>query len=742
MIAPEYFNNNIAVEGYVIVKNVPNEQGTVMVWNPSTKKLATRTNAEIISDMSLMTTNTIQYLNPTGTKNFYTEGGTNYYHNSIWIRGNGEGSAITFVDNGIGQFRFSNNKFYFTGSGGNNLIPIHAGSFIKEGGNGNNLLKDDGSTIAISSLATTHYHDYLQSDSLYLNTDLNNEGEPRKFKFRPAVLDSTPNMFPTINNANGILSISTWDYNVYEHQLGFSSNGNIYHRYKDFSGFHNWSKVLTDFNTDLSEFVSSKIINGSYNANNLSTNSITYGYSVANAPTTAISHSFTTLNLDTADQNFKMQIGFDGDTNEMFSRTKFAGNWNDWVKYATTSQLSNYATLNGVQTFSNTISFSQSPVIPNATLGSHAINLNQLTQSLGGYFPIRPIVAGTDANNEITSGLRTDYIWSNTPVSTIGTLLVESYSNDWIAQTFTVLGAGVAGQVWKRIRHSGTTWTNWVMIHTTQNFNPDSKVDAGDTTTKVLGFTAGNSSLAPYIYTNSGEFVYLATQTWTNELVQNVVKLNQPFSINGSQVALTDDYVDSEVGLTDISNDVLIAGKRGNLYQFGTPIGASFGMGVYMNPSTGNIGYSSTPSADISHKHYFNGNVVTNSGFSILGGTENQLFTADGGITEMDWEIINEAGSIRYKPYSRRFTGTYNTFGTDNRDVRLLLQDGGDVIMEQLYENQRITIMNVSGYDAFFQIDNTSVNVLIPPRSSAEFMVVNMEVVQLSLNTDNTIVVS
>ncbi|RTZ46221.1 hypothetical protein EJ377_17480 [Chryseobacterium arthrosphaerae] len=53
------------------------------------------------------------------------------------------------------------------------------------------------------------------------------------------------------------------------------------------------------------------------------------------------------------------------------------GNFNP-ASYITQStlntQLANYATLNGVQTFTNTNSFLQSPVIPNGTLGTHAVN--------------------------------------------------------------------------------------------------------------------------------------------------------------------------------------------------------------------------------------------------------------------------------------------------------------------------------------------------------------------------------
>ncbi|UMQ43381.1 hypothetical protein MKS83_06700 [Chryseobacterium sp. Y16C] len=61
--------------------------------------------------------------------------------------------------------------------------------------------------------------------------------------------------------------------------------------------------------------------------------------------------------------------------------TWHTGNFNP-AQYVTqtslNTQLANYATLNGIQTFTNTNTFSQSPVIPNGTLGTHAVNLNQL----------------------------------------------------------------------------------------------------------------------------------------------------------------------------------------------------------------------------------------------------------------------------------------------------------------------------------------------------------------------------
>lgn len=120
--------------------------------------------------------------------------------------------------------------------------------------------------------------------------------------------------------------------------------GKIYITTKDNKQFRWGGSAYIEINSG--EKVESKIINGSYNANDLNTNSITYGYSVANAPSTVGAHSFTVLNLDTTNPDYKMQLGFDGDTNEMFSRIKSNGNWSDWSKYAASSQLENVVTTN------------------------------------------------------------------------------------------------------------------------------------------------------------------------------------------------------------------------------------------------------------------------------------------------------------------------------------------------------------------------------------------------------------
>ena len=53
-------NSHIEVKGKAIIYTVPNNTGTVVTYNLITKELSSRTNAEIISDLNLVTTNTVQ----------------------------------------------------------------------------------------------------------------------------------------------------------------------------------------------------------------------------------------------------------------------------------------------------------------------------------------------------------------------------------------------------------------------------------------------------------------------------------------------------------------------------------------------------------------------------------------------------------------------------------------------------------------------------------------------------------
>ena len=187
------------------------------------------------------------------------------------------------------------------------------------------------------------------------------------------------------------------------------------------------------------------------------------------------------------------------------------------------SQLSNYAMLNGTQTFTNINTFAQSPVIPTGTLNGHAVNVGQLNSKLNNYFPKKNTVGTTtDLNDLSLEGIYYGYQWINSPQNGIATVTVKRYSNDWIRQEFDLIGDD-AGLTYVRDRHSGTTWTDWKTVA-----NRDwvinqltSKVNNVDSVTGV-GFGSSNEDL-PFMQHSTTGAVYLATKEYANDVTINKV---------------------------------------------------------------------------------------------------------------------------------------------------------------------------------------------------------------------------
>ncbi|SMO69792.1 hypothetical protein SAMN06265171_10510 [Chryseobacterium rhizoplanae] len=145
MIAPEYFNNHIAVEGEIIVKSVPNDAGSVMVWNSVTKKISTRTHAEIVADLDLMTLSTNQFVN--GQKYFISSGISDEYSNRLWVRSeDGSEPGITFWKTGFisSTLTLRNDGFHFGVGANNHYDHVKAEGFRKNGSSDNFFLTGGG----------------------------------------------------------------------------------------------------------------------------------------------------------------------------------------------------------------------------------------------------------------------------------------------------------------------------------------------------------------------------------------------------------------------------------------------------------------------------------------------------------------------------------------------------------------------------------------------------------------------
>lgn len=80
--------------------------------------------------------------------------------------------------------------------------------------------------------------------------DANNAANTRyhNIAYYPQIVSGSSNLFPVSNNANAILSLNVHDYS-YTHQLGFSSNGNIYHRRRNGGTWETtWKTILSSTN--------------------------------------------------------------------------------------------------------------------------------------------------------------------------------------------------------------------------------------------------------------------------------------------------------------------------------------------------------------------------------------------------------------------------------------------------------------------------------------------------------------
>jgi len=157
------------------------------------------------------------------------------------------------------------------------LGNLTTSSFIKTGGTAAQFLKADGSSDATVYSVTTHTHQDLVTTQQ--QPDLNTYTVALTLNYKQ-ILQASLNIFPVDNNANSVLTISTYTDSNYAHQLGFSGYGDIYQRYKSAGNWSpSWYKVFTEKNFNLTSvpITASTVTsaNGFYiGANNINTANI------------------------------------------------------------------------------------------------------------------------------------------------------------------------------------------------------------------------------------------------------------------------------------------------------------------------------------------------------------------------------------------------------------------------------------------------------------------------------------
>lgn len=536
MIAPEYFNNHVSVEGEIIVKSVPNDAGFVLVWNPTTKKISRRTHAEIATDLGVVTESS--WNNITGKKWFKTDGGNTWDNNTLRIQGiNGHDAGLTFFRDGIdvGQLIFDGYFFHTKTADGVGYLPIKSSHFIKNGSDANYVLLGNGDHKSISDFA--------------LNSQLNNYvtlNTPQDILARKSFKGGTGNEYS--NAAIEILGNgSTIHPSIAFHQPG-SLAGVV--SYRDF-GYCFMNDDSSQFRTlnasgykkeGSNDFylltgggghdLKNKYISGDNGTgtiqvyspdNGLPDNSfkpVKSGFYRPNGENGYGSLLIWVQHVQTNDGTYGAGIAFDyggtdayitgiwGDgTKEVNKKIWHEGNFNP-NNYWTTSKTVDYLEANYLKLSGGTLT-SGGIIKPNGDI---------IIQQVGGGGNATGIwwddMADTDriaGVGALTDNGNLNYLymgWSNTPWDQTKSFAV----NDSF------------------IRYKGNdVWHNG-------NFNPNTKANALENA-RGVGFSSGNYPTAngieyPYMYFDNGSatsYVALATQEFTNA---NYHKINNGFGLN------------------------------------------------------------------------------------------------------------------------------------------------------------------------------------------------------------------
>lgn len=374
---------------------------------------------------------------------------------------------------------------------------------------------------------------------------------------------------------------------------------------------------------------------------------------------------------------------------------------------ALNNQLDNYATLNGVQTFTNTNTFLQSPVIPSGTLGTHAVNVNQLSTKANGQenatavgflsgnipttdgnsFPYMyhnsglyvalatqsyvqsnflntpngtsVIISGSNLNNYLKTGFYRGSGLTNAPLNNGGWwyVVIETHDSTWVTQKATSFGSGNTSNVTYQRTMAGGSWSDWAQIWTAQDFTISS------------------------------------IQQW-NYMAQYGLQLNSDFTVNtGSGLIIADDYFGGDSGIIDKQLTRFVATKKDEYYFYGSEYGKFDGLNFNCKRRFFGMGMEAN---DID-KLAVEGSVKALENFKSKEERPDTIFIPNGRTANIRDEIINDKDySIRLDPHEYEIDGS-GFLGVDDRN-RLIHVIGEQIKMtvdfKKIYPKQQIVIYN------------------------------------------------
>lgn len=447
------------------------------------------------------------------------------------------------------------------------------------------------------------------------------------------------------------------------------------------------------------------------------------------SPTSGFNYT-TTLNLNSSDGRQQLTIERGGKGMKFRGATTGSGNsgWSGWreiyhtgnfnpASYVTQSSLNSqltgvYATLNGVQTFSNTNTFLQSPVVPNGTLGTHAVNVNQLSGKANGQenatavgfslgntptadgnsFPYMyhnsgvyvalatqsyvqsnflstpngtsVIISGSNLNNYLKTGFYRGSGLINAPLNNSGWwyVTIETHDSTWVKQTATSFGSGNTPNVTYQRTISGGNWSAWAQVWTSQDFNIGS------------------------------------IQQW-NYMAQYGLQLNSDFTVNtGAGLLIADDYFGGESGMVDRNTERFVSAKQESFYKYGSLYGNFDGLNFNLDTRLFGMGRESNKEDKLTVE----GSVKASKNFKSEEERPDTIFIPNGNVASLRDEIVNDESeyAIRLDPHEYEIDPSgYLDVDDRNRLIHIVGEQVKMVVnFKEIYPKQQIVIYNFDKY--------------------------------------------
>ncbi|QFG53625.1 hypothetical protein [Chryseobacterium sp.] len=710
-MAPEYFNNSIAVEGEIIVKTMGSNAGSVVVWDPVTKKLSKRTAAEIAGDIGV-----VPYVGATKNLDLASRSliaNSVKSHQSIFNPNYGVVVASSYVPfdrnsillkvpyHGMGGFKVKIWSYY-NGNIGKEYFEFFISNYRYNDGyhfpeitwiagdstriNKVEFLKDGNGLYYINIDVKTSYPkvsitDVMMDDSfpsaIYewenwnIQFDINVTGLIKEHQKQPADFRRDDFVLSKINN----IKVGGRNYILNSQEVVTTTNVVYFAVSSDFPK----TKVRNKSLTLSCDYYSKDVVWGTNpNVNHR------FFFELAILYTDGVTQYVTIQVTDTADRNERLSKTFKTLNEDIASFSFF-------VAYVQNIDSGEIIATNFQLEISDIVS-DWSPAPENFVSDWNQTNplalnfiKNKPTINFGNYY------TKSEALNLFVglNSVQTIYDTKNfdsSPVVPNGTLSGHAV-NLWQLQNHTHNISDITGLQGVLSELSG-------LAHTHAN------------KTVLDGITGGHVS------------------DWNAIVADSIRNNGQAFDYNtGNGLGIGDGAYGSESGLFDYSTDYLVVGVLGDYYHYGSADGGYSANGITVGKYTGNVGIGGYNTSI--YKALVHGAIAATQGFvHTAHNSRDKVLLSNGNIASATVDVVNDGGTLRMQDFFADISGS-SFIGTDtpHKLVHLMISSG-HFDLYNLQDGQRIVLINDTGGQCLVKIEDLDAYV-IEPKEKVTLYVVN-----------------